>query len=146
MSNDLTRNFANFQKTCWDWLPLVFNESPEECQAAISQLERARRFFEEATELAQAAGMSREDAHRLVDYTYDKEPGDPFQEVGGVMVTLVVLAERLNINTYIAGWTEIDRCHQPEIMEKIRRKRVTKELHGLSYHSKPGEGERGASR
>lgn len=56
--------------------------------------ERCRRFFEEAVELCQALGMEREEADRVTEDVYTtKSPGEPHQEVGGVMVTLNALAE-----------------------------------------------------
>lgn len=56
---------------------------------------RALRTLEETTELAQALGLSREQAHLCIDRVYDKPIGDAKQEVGGVMVTLNVLCESM---------------------------------------------------
>lgn len=86
--------------------------------------ERNHRFFEEATELVQAKGMSREDAHMLVDYTYNRPVGDPFQEVGGVMVTLAALCTPSCINLVDAAETEHDRIWTK--VEQIREKQKTK--------------------
>ena len=49
---------------------------------ALARNERGRRFAEEAIELAQAAGVSREQLIALVTYVYGREPGDLYQENG----------------------------------------------------------------
>lgn len=54
--------------------------------------QRGIRHAEEAIELAQAAGAPREMVHRLVDYIYDRPPGDLAQEIGGSGLTLLALA------------------------------------------------------
>lgn len=56
---------------------------------------RALRTLEETTELAQALGLSRDQAHLCVDRVYDRPAGDADQEIGGVMVTLNVLCESM---------------------------------------------------
>lgn len=54
---------------------------------------RARRFLEEAVELAQAAGVTAEEADAVRAYVFSRPAGDIRQEIGGVMVTLSCLAE-----------------------------------------------------
>ena len=66
-----------------DWLYACFGED-----VATNKLERNHRFLEEALELVQACGATQEDAHKLVDYTFNRPIGEKFQEVGGVMITL----------------------------------------------------------
>lgn len=53
---------------------------------------RAIRFLEEAIELYQACGADQDMAHKLVDYVYSRPRGDIFKELGGVGVTLLILA------------------------------------------------------
>jgi hypothetical protein len=91
--------------------------------------ERNHRFFEEATELVQAGGMTRSECHQLVDYTFNRPVGDPEQEVGGVMVTLAAWCLANNLNMHDAGEIELERILRPEIMEKIRLKQLTKPKH-----------------
>jgi len=50
--------------------------------------ERAIRLAEEAIELAQAEGVSRDAMHKLVDRIFGAERGHPFKEVHGVCMTL----------------------------------------------------------
>jgi NTP pyrophosphatase (non-canonical NTP hydrolase) len=53
---------------------------------------RSLRCAEEAVELAQAHEVPREMMHLLIDKVYDKAPGDPVQELGGVALTAVLMA------------------------------------------------------
>jgi hypothetical protein len=67
------------------------------------------RFLEEALELAQANVSSYDDAHALVEYVFGRPPGQPEQEVGGVMVTLASLCSASEINMDEAGDRELER-------------------------------------
>lgn len=53
---------------------------------------RALRLLEEAVELAQAFEVPKDKIMNLVEVVYQRPPGDPAQELGGVMVTTAVLA------------------------------------------------------
>jgi len=88
--------------------------------------ERSERFLEEALELCQSMNQTRKAAHRLVDYVYDRAKGDSYQEVGGVLTTLAVLCHALNLDMNEAGEVELERIFQPEVMEKIKAKTLTK--------------------
>lgn len=102
---------------------------------AADKDERNFRFFEEGVELVQAGGMTREDAHRLVDYVYDRPIGQQYQEVGGVMITLAAWCLAHGLNMHWCGQVEMDRILQPEVMAKIREKQKNKP-HGSPL---PGE-------
>lgn len=82
---------------------------------------RSQRFFEEATELVQATGLTRRQCHALVDYVFDRPVGEIPQEIGGAIVCLAVLAERLDFNVAICLQKEIDRIHVPKMIDKVRR-------------------------
>lgn len=60
--------------------------------------QRGIRLAEEAIEAAQAAGCNREMVHRLVDHVFDRPVGDLAQEIGGVGVTLLALAQAATID------------------------------------------------
>ena len=60
---------------------------------AADVTERNHRFLEEALELVQSKGCTASEAHQLVDYVFSRPVGEPFQELGGVMVTLAALAD-----------------------------------------------------
>ena len=65
------------------WMRETFGE------ATCNPRERVMRFLEEAIELAQAEGVPRSAANRVLEHVYNKPPGDPAQEIGGVGVTLL---------------------------------------------------------
>jgi hypothetical protein len=92
---------------------------------------RLSRFLEEATELCQAGGLSRERAHKIVDYVMDRPDGVPAQEVGGVMVTLAVAASMLDVDIDGAWAAELERIHEPEVVEKVKRRQQEKREAGL---------------
>lgn len=75
-----------FQQRVQPWMMACFGPA-----ISADFRERNHRFFEESSELVQACGMSKEEAHMLVDYVYGRPVGEKLQEVGGVMVTLAAL-------------------------------------------------------
>src|SRR3984957_2280122 len=85
---------------------------------------RNHRFLEEALELVQSKGCTASEAHQLVDYVFNRPVGEPFQELGGVMVTLAALANAADLNMDIAAETELVRPW--EIIDKIRAKAAAK--------------------
>jgi hypothetical protein len=120
---DGTLSINTFQNRCEPWLLECFGE-----QIMMDVVERRNRFLEEANELVQAAGMSREEAHQLVDYTWDRPLGDPPQEVGGVMVTLAALCIALELNMHNCGDEELARVWT--CIDKIRAKQAAKPKFG----------------
>lgn len=89
--------------------------------------ERNHRFLEEALELVQACGCTASEAHQLVDYTFGRPPGEPMQEVGGVMVTLAGLCLANGLDMHIAGDVELTRVWRK--VEQIRAKHAAKPKH-----------------
>lgn len=85
------------------WVIRCFGEK------AMSLTERANRFLEEAFELYQASGMSKEQALRLLDYVYARPVGEPGQEIGGVGISLLALAEALNVSADAEEFEELSR-------------------------------------
>ena len=82
-----------------------------------SQSERMMRFLEEAGELVQAGGLSRESAHILIDYVYDRPvEKEMHKEVGGVQITLFALADAFDINVETAYKTEFNRVKEKAAM------------------------------
>jgi hypothetical protein len=49
---------------------------------------RALRVVEEAIELCQSVHVDKALVHQCVDEMYAREPGDPVQEIGGVLMTI----------------------------------------------------------
>ncbi|WP_063807636.1 hypothetical protein [Burkholderia cepacia] len=120
----LTQALAPFQQRVQPWMLACFG-----AKISADKLERNHRFFEEAGELVQACGMTREEAHALVDYTWSRPVGEPTQEVGGVMITLAALCLANGLDMHSAGETELERINVPETVAKIRAKQAAKPKH-----------------
>lgn len=101
------------------WLDACFD-----AETVSGTVPRNRAFLEEALELVQARGMRREEAHALVDYAFDRPAGDPFQEVGGVLLTLAPLCTAAGIDMSAAGEAELARVWTK--IDKIRAKQAAK--------------------
>lgn len=71
--------------------------------------ERSHRMLEESIELHQSGGRTREEAHLLVDYVYNRPVGDFEQEVGGVVLTLAALCAARDVSFIDAGEAELQR-------------------------------------
>lgn len=123
---ELVESTADYQYDVGRWSKECFGE-----ELTIEAHERALRFGEEALELVQTQGVTAEQAHQLVDYVFGRPVGEAEQEVGGVMVTLGLLCWVAGINMGEQGEKELARVNLPEIMNKIRRKQVSKNLHGI---------------
>lgn len=121
-----TRNIAvrTFQGRASNWLITCFGQA-----IANDHVERNHRFFEEAGELVQSCGMSASEAHQLVDYVWNRPVGEPWQEVGGTMVTLAALCYANKLDMHKAAEMELTRVLDPQIMQKIRLKQAQKPKH-----------------
>ena len=111
-----------FQERVRPWLMKCFGQ-----EIADDLVERNHRFLEEALELVQSTGCTRSEAHQLVDYVFDREIGEPHQEVGGVMVTLAALCLAANMDMHRAGEDELERIWTK--VEQIRAKQAAKPKH-----------------
>lgn len=109
------------QQRVQDWMIECFG-----AEVAADIPERNFRFLEEALELVQAGGCTREDALRLVDYVYGRPAGEPAQEVGGVVLTLSALCIASGIYMLTEAERELSRVNQPEVIARIRHKQMTK--------------------
>lgn len=114
-----------FQDDVRYWCLSIFGR-----QIADDKVERNHRFCEEALELVQALGMTREDAHDLVNYVYDRPAGEPRQEVGGVAVTFAALCAANGLDMQGCALRELERISQPDVMAKIRAKQAAKPKFG----------------
>lgn len=108
-----------FQERVAPWMGACFTS-----EIAADTVERNDRFIEEALELIQACGSSRDRAHALVDYVFDRPVGEKAQEVGGVMVTLAALCLAQGIDMHEAGDVELARVWTK--IEQIRTKQAAK--------------------
>lgn len=71
--------------------------------------QRGIRLAEEAIEAAQASGCQKDMLHRLVDHIYGRPVGKLHQELGGVGVTLLALAQAAGVDAETAEVREVDR-------------------------------------
>lgn len=108
-----------FQVRVHTWLTVCLGAA-----TTADLVERRHRFLEEALELVQSTGCSREEVLQLVEYVYGRPPGEPGQEVGGVMVTLASLCTASGLDLEQAADTELSQVWNK--MDKIRAKRKTK--------------------
>ncbi|MGR9296994.1 hypothetical protein ACU8L5_17040 [Rhizobium leguminosarum] len=108
-----------YQKRVMEWMLACFPPS-----SAADRSERSHRFLEEALELAQASGCSRDDALSLVHYVFSRPVGEVGQETGGVLVTLAALGNAHELDIEEAGERELARNW--DRIEKIRAKQAMK--------------------
>lgn len=106
---------SDFQDRVWNWSVHCFGSRLTEDWS-----ERAPRFLEESLELGQAAGLTKEDALKLVDYVYDRPAGKVEKEIGGVLITLAILAGCAEVDMMRAGEDELLRNWMN--IQKIRHK------------------------
>lgn len=115
----MSSELSSYQQRVERWLDACFPPA-----VRSDRVERTHRFLEEALELAQANGCSRDDALALVEYVFGRPVGRPDQEVGGVMVTLAGLCSASEINMDDAGERELERNW--DRIETIRTKQQAK--------------------
>jgi NTP pyrophosphatase (non-canonical NTP hydrolase) len=124
----------DFQHGVSKWLIACFGE-----EISHDRDERSHRFLEEALELYQAAGRSKQEALQLVDYVYARDVGMMPQEVGGVMTTLAAFCYAHDLDMQRCGDAELDRVWTK--LEQIRAKQAAKPKNSPLAASpiKPGE-------
>ena len=122
----------SFQGRVEPWLLECFG-----AEVAGNKLERSHRMLEEALELGQAVGCTREEAHQLVDYVYGRPVGETAQEAGGVMLTLAALCRAHDIDMHEAGERELARVWTK--VDLIRAKNAAKPRNSPLPGATPGE-------
>jgi len=97
--------------------------------------ERAKRFFEEAVELAQACGLSQDEVTKIVAHVYSKRRGEIAQELGGVGVTLLTLALAAGLSADLEEWHELCRVvAKPD--DQFRKRHNEKAAAGIATFAK----------
>ena len=118
----MTEKHKNFQCRVKPWLLECFDEI-----ISNDKKERNHRFLEESLELVQACGCTASEAHQLVDYVFNRDIGEKYQEVGGVMVTLAALCLAQNLDMHENGEAELRRIWGK--VDQIRSKQAAKPEH-----------------
>nr|WP_250807727.1 hypothetical protein [Neorhizobium tomejilense] len=112
----------SFQQRVLPWLVECFGEDFDQEHHA-----REARFIEEAIELFQSRGRTFDELISVAKYVFSRPPGDPRQEVGGVMTTLAALCIISKIDMHEAGEAELARIWTK--VEAIRDKQARKPRH-----------------
>lgn len=117
------RNRKTYQADVMEWMVACFGTV-----IPFDRDERNHRFLEEALELVQACSCSREAAHQLVDYVFDRPAGEMGQEVGGTAVTLAALCGAHGLDLGAESEAELRRIWAKK--DAIRAKQASKPAFG----------------
>lgn len=109
------------------WSQLVFGEKIQ----ALTPKVRMLRLLEETLELAQAEGVNIGEVRLITDQVFKKPPGEPYKELGGVLVTMAVYAETKGYDIDCAFWDEFERIMDPVMMEKVRKRNLEGDKIGI---------------
>lgn len=100
-------------------------------EEAVSVNERVERFFEEAVELAQAEGVGPYRLWEIIGHVYQKDAGDPQQEVGGIGTTLLAYCAAKGISADDCERNELTRILGKPV-EHFRARHAAKVESGLA--------------
>lgn len=99
------KNIRYMQTCTWNWVINTFGFDVSETRL------KGFRFLEEAVELVESLGLDRDQCHKIVDFVFDRNaPGEPMQEIGGVMMTLGACASANELDIETAWQDELSRC------------------------------------
>jgi hypothetical protein len=110
---------APLQARVQPWMMACFG-----AEIAADRVERGDRLLEEVLELLQSGGYDPARVVALRDYVWGRPPGEPAQEVGGVMITLAAYCLAYGLDMHEAGETELARIWTK--VEAIRAKQAAK--------------------
>jgi hypothetical protein len=110
---------SEYQERVDHWMCQVFGE-----QVLFDLKERSHRFAEEAIELLQSVGYTKEEMKTMLDYVYDRPIGQLRQEAGGVMHCLAALCSGNKLSLEAATLSVLQYCE--ENSAKIREKHSNK--------------------
>jgi hypothetical protein len=112
-----------YQDRVFDWAADCFGQTD-----ALDREMRAYRFLEEALELVQACGCTKEAATQVLEYVFGRPAGAIEQEVGGTMVSLAVLCQAFGVGMNRCGEAELTRVLGKT--EEIRQRHASKPKFG----------------
>ena len=98
---------------------------------------RALRMIEEAVEVAQALHLPKEKVLLAVEHVYKRRPGQIAQELGGLMVTIAVLAQAIVVDPMAAFEAEVRRVLSMPLEHFAKRNR---EKNALGLNVDEGSG------
>jgi len=111
----------NFQEKVAEWIAAAFG-----AESKYNVAERSHRFLEEALELYQSVGCTKEDATKLIEYVYDRPAGEVKQEIGAVALTLFSLGDSTGADVEACAVSELVRVWAK--IDQIRAKNSAKPL------------------
>lgn len=114
------------QRKWYNWCANTFGK---EC--VLNTRERSLRCFEEATELAQAMTIPKEDVLKIIDHVYSRQKGEVRGEIAGSFSTLLVLCETLGFTAEKVVEEEFERVISTD-PDHMRRKHADKIAAGIS--------------
>lgn len=118
---------ATWVRLCRRWSSLVFREHFNKITPKV----RSFRLLEESVELAQAEGATREEILIIVDQVMAKEPGNPFGELGGVLICAAAYASTRDMDMDFVFMSEFERIMDPAIMDRVRNRNLTGDKIGM---------------
>lgn len=92
------------QKRVHEWCVAAFGQ-----EHASSIPQRAIRLLEESIEAYQSVGADKEMAHKLIDYVFERNAGNLSQELGGIGITVLALAEAAGLSADDEEQRELER-------------------------------------
>lgn len=96
-------------------------------EEATSIPQRGLRLLEEAVEAYQACGGDLAVAHKLVDFVFNRPPGEIGCELGGVGVTALLLAEAAGLSADAEEQREVARVLSKPVGEFTERNKAKNE-------------------
>jgi hypothetical protein len=97
----------------------------------VDRRERAMRVLEEASELAQAAGVAPAEAAAIAARVWSRPPGDADQEAAGVLFCVLMWCEASGLDIGLAMSRELSRVEAPGAAEACRAKHGQKVAAGI---------------
>lgn len=113
------------QKTVAQWCVEAFGK-----ERTSSLPQRGLRLLEEAIEASQVCGVPIDQAHNLVSFVYSRPVGEIEQELGGVGVTLLALADAVGKSADLAEHREVERV-LAKPLEHFRARNAEKDAAGF---------------
>ncbi len=119
------------QRAIFDWATAAFGADQ------VHPAQRALRLLEEAVELFQACNGDRAQAHKLIDFVFDRPLGAWQTELGQVGVTLLALAASLGASADDAEAAEVARVLAKPIEHYTKRNEAKNEAGFLAKPLQP---------
>lgn len=120
----MTLTIRSFQFSVTSWLCACFDGQFR--SLIMDTQERNRRLLEESLELVQAAGMTKDDVLKLVEYAYSRPPGSVEDEIGDVAITLSALASAHSLDLenciyekHNRNWTRLTTIRDKQLAKKM---------------------------